>query len=201
MRKYGLGGDNVLDAEIVDANGKLLNKTSMGEDMFWAIRGGGGASFGIILAWKIKLVPVPKTVTVFTVTKTLEQDVGNKILSKWQVVADKLVEELFIRVIFNIVANNGRKTVTMSYNALFLGNKSMLMKVMKKSFPELGLTSSDCVQMSPIPQSGLMGMLRKLLKEDSPSMLWSPYGGRMSAVPKSEIFFHIEKVSSSRSCT
>ncbi|CDY54319.1 BnaC02g47420D [Brassica napus] len=199
MRKYGLGGDNVLDAEIVDANGKLLNKTSMGEDMFWAIRGGGGASFGIILAWKIKLVPVPKTVTVFTVTKTLEQDVGNKILSKWQVVADKLVEELFIRVIFNIVANNGRKTVTMSYNALFLGNKSMLMKVMKKSFPELGLTSSDCVQMSPIPQSGLMGMLRKLLKEDSPSMLWSPYGGRMSAVPKSEIFFHIEKVSSSRS--
>ncbi|KAH0898976.1 hypothetical protein HID58_048544, partial [Brassica napus] len=191
MRKYGLGGDNVLDAEIVDANGKLLNKTSMGEDMFWAIRGGGGASFGIILAWKIKLVPVPKTVTVFTVTKTLEQDVGNKILSKWQVVADKLVEELFIRVIFNIVANNGRKTVTMSYNALFLGNKSMLMKVMKKSFPELGLTSSDCVQMSPIPQSGLMGMLRKLLKEDSPSMLWSPYGGRMSAVPKKGVIFKI----------
>ncbi|KAF2551046.1 hypothetical protein F2Q68_00035728 [Brassica cretica] len=56
MRKYGLGGDNVLDAKIVDANGKILNRTSMGEDMFWAIKGGGGASFGIILAWKIKLV-------------------------------------------------------------------------------------------------------------------------------------------------
>ncbi|CAG7865384.1 unnamed protein product [Brassica rapa] len=107
MRKYGLGGDNVIDANIVDAKGKLLNRSSMGEDMFWAIRGGGGASFGTILAWKIKLVPVPKTVTVFTVTKTLEQDVGNKILSKWQVVADKLVEELFIRVIFNVAENNG----------------------------------------------------------------------------------------------
>ncbi|KAF2531262.1 hypothetical protein F2Q70_00031317 [Brassica cretica] len=93
MRKYGLGGDNVLDAKIVDANGKILNRTSMGEDMFWAIKGGGGASFGIILAWKIKLVPVPKTVTVFTVTKTLQQD-ATRILSKWQVVADKLVEEL-----------------------------------------------------------------------------------------------------------
>ncbi|CAN6855338.1 unnamed protein product [Brassica oleracea var. botrytis] len=67
----------------------------------------------------------------------------------------------------------------------------MLMKVMKKSFPELGLTSSDCVQMSPIPQSGLMGMLRKLLKEDSPSMIWSPYGGRMSAVPKKGVIFKI----------
>ncbi|KAJ4901670.1 FAD-binding Berberine family protein [Raphanus sativus] len=147
MRKYGLGGDNVLDAKIIDANGKILNRTSMGEDMFWAIRGGGGASFGIILAWKIKLVPVPKTVTVFTVTKTLQQD-ATRILSKWQVVADKLVEELFIRVIFNVAGNNGNKTVTTSYNALFLGNKGMLMKVMKKSFPELGLTRKDCVEMS-----------------------------------------------------
>jgi len=39
----------------------VLFKTekSMGEDLFWAIGGGGGASFGVIVAWKIKLVPVP----------------------------------------------------------------------------------------------------------------------------------------------
>ncbi|KAF4348865.1 hypothetical protein F8388_025150 [Cannabis sativa] len=45
----------------------------MGKDLFWAIRGGGGGSFGIILWWKIKLVPVPETVTFFRVGKTLEQ--------------------------------------------------------------------------------------------------------------------------------
>ncbi|CAA7017433.1 unnamed protein product [Microthlaspi erraticum] len=145
MRKFGLAADNVLDAKMVDANGKLISRTAMGEDLFWAIRGGGGGSFGVILAWKIKLVPVPQTVTVFTVTKTLEQDSGNKILSKWQLVADKLVEELFIRAIFNTAGN---KTVTTSYNALFLGNKGMLMNVMKESFPELGLTRKDCVEMS-----------------------------------------------------
>ncbi|CAF1919037.1 unnamed protein product [Brassica napus] len=115
MRKYGLGGDNVLDAKMVDANGKLLDRASMGEDTFWAIRGGGGASFGIILGWKIKLVPVPETVTVFTVTKTLELDVRNKILWKWQVVANKLVEALFIRVLFSVAVNNGSKTAKIKY--------------------------------------------------------------------------------------
>ncbi|CAI0545711.1 unnamed protein product [Linum tenue] len=65
LRKYGLSTDNVVDAQIVDVNGKLLDRASMGEDLFWAIRGGGGASFGVIIAYKIVLVPVPETVTVF----------------------------------------------------------------------------------------------------------------------------------------
>ncbi|PPS05447.1 hypothetical protein GOBAR_AA15213 [Gossypium barbadense] len=50
MRKYGLSVDNILDAQVVGADGNILDQASMGEDLFWAIRGGGGASFAVIVS-------------------------------------------------------------------------------------------------------------------------------------------------------
>lgn len=149
MRKYGLSVDNIMDAQIVDVTGQLLDRESMGEDLFWAIRGGGGASFGVILSYKVKLVRVPETVTVFRVERTLEEN-GTELVYKWQQVADKLHEDIFIRLIMTVVnsTQTGEKTIRASFFCLFLGESDRLLSLMNKSFPELGLQKTDCIETS-----------------------------------------------------
>lgn len=147
LRKYGLSIDQLVDAKIVDVNGRILDRKAMGEDLFWAIRGGGGSSFGVILAYKIKLVAVPETVTVFRVQRTLDQN-ATDLVYKWQLVADKIDNDLFIRVLLQPVTVNKNRTIRASFVSLFLGDAARLLSVMDKDFPALGLKKEDCMEMS-----------------------------------------------------
>ncbi|XP_062094919.1 berberine bridge enzyme-like 8 [Humulus lupulus] len=147
MRKYGLTVDHIVDAQLVNVHGQVLDRISMGEDLFWAIRGGGGASFGVVLSYKVNLVRIPETVTVFRVQITEEQN-ANDVVFRWQEVATKLDEDLFIRMILDVVKSSqtGEKTLRASFVALFLGDSDRLVSIMRKSFPELGLRESDCIE-------------------------------------------------------
>jgi FAD/FMN-containing dehydrogenase len=61
-RKYGLSIDNVLGAEVVLADGSVVTADeSTNEDLYWAIRGGGG-NFGVITLLTLRLHPVDTVV-------------------------------------------------------------------------------------------------------------------------------------------
>ena len=56
-RQYGLSIDNLLEAEVILANGKQVKASAKeNTDLFWALRGGGG-NFGIVVSFLFKLCP------------------------------------------------------------------------------------------------------------------------------------------------
>jgi FAD/FMN-containing dehydrogenase len=62
MRKHGLTVDNVLEAEMVTADGEIVRASADDHpDLFWAVRGGGG-NFGIVSSFRFALHPVGPTV-------------------------------------------------------------------------------------------------------------------------------------------
>jgi hypothetical protein len=74
-RKYGLTIDNLLEADMVLADGSYVTvNAKQNSDLFWAIRGGGG-NFGIVTSFKFQAHPV-KTVfggpTLWPIEKTQE---------------------------------------------------------------------------------------------------------------------------------
>jgi FAD/FMN-containing dehydrogenase len=59
---YGMGADNVLQVKVVTTSGELLTANAcQNEDLFWALSGGGGGTFGVVIEVTMKAYPSPQT--------------------------------------------------------------------------------------------------------------------------------------------
>ncbi|KAK3349476.1 FAD binding domain-containing protein [Lasiosphaeria hispida] len=61
---YGMAADQVLEMELVTPMGEVLTANEcQNTDLFWAFRGGGGSTFGVLTSITLKTIPSPSVMT------------------------------------------------------------------------------------------------------------------------------------------
>ena len=81
-KKHGLSCDNLQSVEIVTADGELLTASPMeNQDLFWALRGGGG-NFGIVTSFVFHLHEVGPNVMMCAIMYPIE--IAENVLSTWK---------------------------------------------------------------------------------------------------------------------
>lgn len=81
-RRYGLLADHVTSAKVIDARGQLLTAdSSTNPELFFAVRGGGGGTYGIVVEATLRIVEVPVVTLGHIVYKGLNTAVA--LLDRW----------------------------------------------------------------------------------------------------------------------
>jgi hypothetical protein len=61
-RRYGTAAGGMLEAEVVLASGEIVTaNASQHHDLFWALRGGGGGTFGVVTRVTLRTHPAPRS--------------------------------------------------------------------------------------------------------------------------------------------
>jgi FAD/FMN-containing dehydrogenase len=96
-RKFGLAADNLISADVVTAEGKLVRASETeNSDLFWALRGGGG-NFGVVSSFEFRLHPVGPMVLSGLIVHPFAR--AKELLARYRHVASKAPDELTVWVV------------------------------------------------------------------------------------------------------
>ncbi|MCP2301923.1 FAD/FMN-containing dehydrogenase [Actinokineospora globicatena] len=137
-RKYGLTCDRLVSAQVVTADSVVRTATPSNEqDLYWALRGGGGGNFGITTSFTFSTEPAP-SVTVFQLGFT---DGAAAVVGAWQQWTAKAPDELWSTVVIT-----GGRTPTARLTGCFVGPQSGLNPLLDEFIAAAGKPANRLVQ-------------------------------------------------------
>ncbi len=82
-RRYGLTCDQMVGAQVVLADGRVVETDEQREpDLFWALRGSGGGQFGVVTRLKLRTVEAPASIECFRLSWPRAEAAA--LISEWQ---------------------------------------------------------------------------------------------------------------------
>ena len=115
-RKFGLTCDNLISAHVVTADGDELDANmNENQDLFWALRGGGGGNFGIVTEFTFRVHPVDRVIQ-FSITWP-DDAFRTAVIRTWQSLVQSAPDELA----FLLHVNGGEGRIShIGCNGLYL---------------------------------------------------------------------------------
>jgi FAD/FMN-containing dehydrogenase len=110
-RRYGLTSDQLVEAQVVLADGRIVDCDEHREpDLFWALRGAGGGQFGVVTSFGFRTVSA-ENVTCFKLVWPLRHAAA--LIEAWQEWAPGAAGELAASLLLNASGASGEPTVTL----------------------------------------------------------------------------------------
>lgn len=96
-RRYGLASDSVRSFDLVAPDGSLVHTSAdQRPELFWALKGGGGGTLGVVTAMEIELYPVR---TVYAGNLLYPADMAREVMTRWREWAAGASDELTSSVV------------------------------------------------------------------------------------------------------
>ena len=93
-RKYGMTVDNLISADVVTADGRIVHASETeNPDLFWAVRGGGG-NFGVVSSFEFQAHPVGPEVLSGLVIHPIAEAAG--LLREFRKICDEAEDDLTV---------------------------------------------------------------------------------------------------------
>ncbi|TQD86654.1 hypothetical protein C1H46_027780 [Malus baccata] len=197
MRKYGLTVDNIEDAKLVNVKGTILDRKSMGDDLFWAIRGGEQGATDVAYKWQYVAPKLPDNIVIraqpIVISNKGKKTVKVSFIRLFLGQSDKLLP--LMNESFPELGLQQKDCFQMSWieSTVLWGNYPVgtpINVLLERPNGSVFFfkVKSDYVKES-IPKQGLESLWQMMLKVEKVMLQWNPYGGRMSQFSESDTPF------------
>jgi FAD/FMN-containing dehydrogenase len=138
-RKFGLTCDNLQGAQVVVADGRVLNCDAQhNADLFWALRGGGGGNFGVVTSFTFQTHPVA-ALSLFTLQWPWSS--AASVVDAWQRWAPHAPDELWSNCVLLSTSKGAHPLILV--NGVYVGSTGPLQALLQQLSSQIGVTPTS----------------------------------------------------------